>query len=712
MADIRCLICNRVNDASAERCWYCNTMLPKPTGPLILHEREKLANLRKKTPAGDEAQPEPPTETPEIIPDQKSAIEEEIPDWLARIRKLKQEDEQVQEKPQPDWLDDDQPEWLRNLQAADNPELPTTQPVVNSLNRPAKPAFDESLVIHELPVTDDLDDIFPIPGLDQTDESTFEGVFEEIAEKPAEEVAEVPTDNIAQEPVEEVVDQPVEEVVEEPAESFREQVIPQELEIPLDLSEEPIAQENPVPLDSEEFIEFDSLFPTEEQLSSLKGIVESEMPVDEPVENAPPAAGVPFPILVDDLPEWLAKAEPIQEHPVEPDQVEEPLIEDQARKKLEKGRLPAWLQSLRPVAAVIDTPEPARISPVVEEQGVLAGISGTLPGVELADRGVKPQTFTSGLRVLPAQQRNAEIFRSLLQPEEAILAENVSIKSVSPMNIFVRVLVGTLILLAVIVPIILSGYSGVIPVLYPAEVVNSHTTVDTLQIEKPVLLVAHFEAGLAGEISWTAQPVLHHLVARGVPMVLTSTNVVGFAMLQDMVSRAAGANTGYVTADKVVEMGYLPGGAIGLGALVSDPRAALPFTTALKPIGDIPSLRNIAALTDYGALILITDNPEFARSWVEQVDQDNTALPMLAVVSAQAAPMIQPYADSGQIDGYVSGINGAVVYEILQMRAGSASNRFGSYQLSLLAVAVIIFFGGVISLILNSVSQPKKRGES
>jgi hypothetical protein len=268
-----------------------------------------------------------------------------------------------------------------------------------------------------------------------------------------------------------------------------------------------------------------------------------------------------------------------------------------------------------------------------------------------------------------------------------------------------------LILLAVILPFFSRSFSGIIPVLYSSEVVDSLNLLQELPVDKPVLVAAHFEASLAGELSWTAQPVLEHLVSRGIPMALTSTNVIGFAILEEQVRQAAGENSGYVLEEKVVDLGYLPGGTIGLTSLVSDPLTALPFTTDLKPSREQSVIENVDSLSDFGALILLTDSPEIARSWVEQAGRADSPPPMIAVVSAQAAPLLQPYYDSGQINGYIAGLNGAVSYELLRSVPGQASTTFGSYQVTLLLVALIIFVGGAASLIISSVSVPKKKGE-
>lgn len=662
MADIRCLICNRVNDSSAERCWYCHTTLPKPTGPLTQQEREKLASQKAKS--------HPPKPETPLEPGQKPSEnqpEEEIPEWLARIRQLKQEEDLTRKTSQPDRSDEPVPEWLKNLQETAAEESPIDlEARQDGKTGGEKPALDESL---------DFLDQLPNEILPEFDD--VEGERKSFGKSP-----ELTTSSPGDE-ARYAMSQP-----EGGEESPTRQVLP------------PMNEEEIVPLNVYENLS-----------DELQGAVQEEPAQEEPIPPDLPKTDFPFPLLIDDLPDWLSTEQPLAEQAVEPKSDEEPNQSIPVEKKLEKGKLPAWLQAIRPPESI------SPISPVEQpqsppqEQGVLAGIAGTLQGADLSERILKPKSYTQELHVSPAQQQNVELFKRLLQPEIHQPADAVLQPIAARGNTLLRVLVTLLILLAVILPFFSTSFSGITPVLYSSEVVDSLNLIQELPIDKPVLVAAHFEAGLAGELSWTAQPVLEHLVSRGIPMALTSTNVIGFAILEDQVRQAAGESAGYVLEDKVVDLGYLPGGTIGLTSLVSDPLAALPFTTDLKPSWKQSLTENVDSFSDFGALILLTDSPEIARTWVEQIGRADSPPPMIAVISAQAAPLLQPYYDSGQINGYITGLNGAVSYELLRSAPGQASFTFGSYQVASLLVALIIFVGGAASLILSSVSVPKKKGE-
>jgi len=116
------------------------------------------------------------------------------------------------------------------------------------------------------------------------------------------------------------------------------------------------------------------------------------------------------------------------------------------------------------------------------------------------------------------------------------------------------------------------------------------------------------------------------------------------------------------------------------------------------------ALVGVTRLQDFAAIIVLTDNAETGRAWVEQVQPTlgvgNT--PMLAVVSAQAAPVMQPYYESSQIKGMVAGLAGGMTYEQLRQVPGTAHAYWSTFQAGLLAAMAFIIIGilfqGVLAL--------------
>jgi hypothetical protein len=196
-----------------------------------------------------------------------------------------------------------------------------------------------------------------------------------------------------------------------------------------------------------------------------------------------------------------------------------------------------------------------------------------------------------------------------------------------------------------------------------------------------------------------------------ISMTVISTNAIGYAVLEEEIRDSSLTESGYLVEDQVVNLGYLPGGTLGILSLTRNLHQALPFTTSIQPAWDKPVLQGINHLSDFGAVIIFTDNADIVKTWVEQAGTSLNVPPILAVVSAQAAPMTQPYYDSGQIKGFVTGMNGSQAYEQIMQRPYSSTLAFGSFQLTLLVTALIVFLGGAVSLVLSSGTGMKKGGE-
>ncbi len=82
-----------------------------------------------------------------------------------------------------------------------------------------------------------------------------------------------------------------------------------------------------------------------------------------------------------------------------------------------------------------------------------------------------------------------------------------------------------------------------------------------------------------------------------------------------------------------------------------------------QPAWGTGPLQGIQNLSDFAAVIILTDNADTGRNWIEQAGPRLGSTPMVMIISAQAEPMIRPYFDSGQLKGLVSGLSDAKIYE-------------------------------------------------
>ena len=84
---------------------------------------------------------------------------------------------------------------------------------------------------------------------------------------------------------------------------------------------------------------------------------------------------------------------------------------------------------------------------------------------------------------------------------------------------------------------------------------------------------------------------------------------------------------------------------------------------------------------------------------------------MMMVISAQAEPMIQPYFDSKQLKGLVSGLPDAKTYEQSYNFLGLAYHYWDSYSIGMLVAELLIIIGAAWSALVAWRLRRKKAGE-
>ena len=110
-------------------------------------------------------------------------------------------------------------------------------------------------------------------------------------------------------------------------------------------------------------------------------------------------------------------------------------------------------------------------------------------------------------------------------------------------------------------------------------------------------------------------------------------------------------------------------------------------------------------------MMVATENPETARSWLEQVRPQLGQTPFLFVLSAQAAPVLYPYyqADPQQVQGMVVGVAGGAAYEQITGRVKNAGVRWDAYVLSVFAAGLLMTIGAVANIFLSMAKKPPRR---
>ena len=206
-----------------------------------------------------------------------------------------------------------------------------------------------------------------------------------------------------------------------------------------------------------------------------------------------------------------------------------------------------------------------------------------------------------------------------------------------------------------------------------------------------------YEAALSGELNALASGVLDDLAGSAARITTIADVPAGVVFADNLLTATAADTPNYSLDSLTVNLGYLPGGTTGLASLAANPILTAPYDMNGANAWEGPALAGLSRLSDFDAVLVLSDNPENTRAWIEQVGPALGQTPLLVIASAQAAPMIQPYYQSGQVAGLLAGMQGSAAYASLSGRTGGTVNRYwGAYQTGLLLIVLIILVGGLI----------------
>ena len=410
----------------------------------------------------------------------------------------------------------------------------------------------------------------------------------------------------------------------------------------------------------------------------------------EPEGGEPAAAGLEELLAPGVLPEWLTAPQPstgpAPEMPAE---------------EIEHAVLPPWLQALRPIegpAAKGEATEEERM----ETAGPLSGLKGVLPPVSLYERVPHPPVQREKLEIDPTHSAQAELLqRVVLSPESR------EVKRTGRLGGRFRAWtwgVWALLIVAILVPGMSQSNVFARPATVSEETLKLRTAVNSLPSDRPVLLAFEFDPANSAELEAGALAVIDQLMDRGIPIVSLSTRPTGPAMAADVATRAEAAHPDFASAGKFLSLGYLPGDAVGLRAFASDPRHPGGALSS-SPAWDSAVLREVTGLEDFSSIILVVAQPQLFQAWIEQVHTLHPTVPIFAVISAAAEPLVRPYyeSDNPAVEGLVVGLAGAETYDCMNSenpstgRCGSVSLAdawWDSFGASVLAGVLMLAVGG------------------
>ncbi len=417
-----------------------------------------------------------------------------------------------------------------------------------------------------------------------------------------------------------------------------------------------------------------------------------------------PDQGTPFQV---DLPDWIGEEAAPMTAAASLEGEEEPQLE------LAQAELPSWVEDMRPVESAIGGELTSDGDQRIEKAGPLAGLRGILPGEDTAVRYRKLPVYSVKLRVSERQRQYINLLDNVISLENQAQAIP-ALPSKAPQFIL-RLAIGILLIVGLLLPPLFDVQISGLPSVAPEGMLELYNTVEALPAGARVLLAVEYEPALSGEMKLASSAVIEHLMVKNSIIVVVSTSTTGPIMAEQLLDDIHLRQPGFNLENQKVNLSYLAGGTSSLLEFAHSPRSAAPVALDTSVTGQLPweshALQDINSVRDFALVIVLTDSAETGRAWVEQVQPMLGNTPLTMVTSAQAAPLLHPYLESQQVDGLVSGLYGGAMYEKRSGRVSLPAGYYMGYQGAFLVGILVLFLGGIISMVM-SMSRRAKKGKA
>ena len=362
-----------------------------------------------------------------------------------------------------------------------------------------------------------------------------------------------------------------------------------------------------------------------------------------------------------------------------------------------------------------------------EDIAAFAGLTGGSAGLDDDFISTWPAPLLPGLEVLgfqpelgltEKQRQHVGLLKRMLESEEATVAKPRLRRDHTAgfWNFITRF--GTAALLFVVVFLNLIQKAPALPQADIAEETDKAlASLDRLETDDIVLAAFEYQPGFATELENAASPVLDRVTKRGARILTISTLPLGPLQAEHFWT-ARQRSTSSLIAAEVDHLGYLPGGTLGLAQLgtsltINNPGSDRQTESRIASSETKPF--PISLETDrLSMVVVITEDAQRARDWIEQLRPDRANIPLVVVTSAQAAPILRPYlsvaatdGEMHQVAGMVAGFTGA--YALSDSLSGDrpTDGRWNAYEMGVLAGGVTI----LVTLVLGQLNLRRLKSD-
>lgn len=152
---------------------------------------------------------------------------------------------------------------------------------------------------------------------------------------------------------------------------------------------------------------------------------------------------------------------------------------------------------------------------------------------------------------------------------------------------------------------------------------------------------------------------------------------------------------GYKYGDRLVNLGFVPGGETAVAALARDFPATFPKDYYGNSTSGMPAMAGVKTAKDFALVVAAAVNiTPGGLDWVKQA-QGPYGTPLVFLSGAMLVPQFVPYLQSGQLRGMLKGISGSAQYEMLLGKPGGATASMEGQSMAHSLIIILVVLGNL-----------------
>jgi hypothetical protein len=237
---------------------------------------------------------------------------------------------------------------------------------------------------------------------------------------------------------------------------------------------------------------------------------------------------------------------------------------------------------------------------------------------------------------------------------------------------------------------------------------------DPVRRNKLVILCTNFGSGTLAENQTQTEAVMRHLMKHKLKFAIFAFNSPQGREQGQLAADTLSKNYGYVYGEHYVNWGFRPPDAIEplLKAAVRDIPDAVGSDIKGTPLAQVPVMQGVKTVNDVGMIIEVAA-ANTLPVWIQYYQRvGDEPIPTLYCPTSVMAPEAFPFLKSGQIQGMLIGLKGAIEYEVLTQERGFGTRASAALSYSHLLIILLVVLGNAGMFAQRRLEKMADEGEA